>query len=372
MAANGRRLEAVLDVTQILPLRLANQHLLAPQTGDPRALVAHLGAVQSQDFAAALWALGMRLADTNRAALECAFNSGAILRTHVLRPTWHFVAPADIRWMLALTGPRIKRAMAARDRELGLDDAAFERSNMAIARALEGGKHMTRSELNAVLAAAGVAVADGSVLSHLLSHAEIDSVTCSGAVRGKVHTHALVDERVPRTAVLTREEAVAELVRRYFTSHGPATLSDFAWWSGLTVGDGRSGLAAHGTRFESVSQDGLTYWFDASTVSTAARVPTTFLLPNYDEFTVAYRERALFFPRQVVYRPGPRDDVPFSNVIVIDGIVEGFWKRAPRADQLALTPVWLNEPSARHRAAFGEAAERYAAFLGLPLVLNRA
>src|SRR3984893_1871582 len=231
---------------QILRLRLANQHLAQPRATDPRAMIAHLGAVQSQDYPAALWALGLRLANVTRAALECAFNSGAILRTHVLRPTWHFVTPEDIRWMLALTAPRIKRAMASRDRELGLNDELVAQTNTVIARALEGGNQLTRPEIGAELQAAGIATTDGSVLSHLVSHAELDGVVCSGAVRGKQHTHALLEERVPRAPVLERAEAVAELACRYFASHGPATLTDFAWWSGLTVADGRRGLEAFG------------------------------------------------------------------------------------------------------------------------------
>src|SRR3982074_2843339 len=236
---------------EILQLRLANQHLSQQCATEPRPMVAHLGAVQSQDYPAALWALGLRLAQATRASLECAFNNGAILRTHVLRPTWHFVAPEDIRWMLALTAPRIKRGMASRDRELGLNDELVAQTNTIIARALEGGQQLTRPEIGAALQAAGVAVADGSVLSHLVSRAELDGVVCSGALRGKQHTHALLEERVPRTRVLERDEAVAELVGRYFASHGPATLNDFAWWSGLTVVDGRRGLEAHGSQFVS-------------------------------------------------------------------------------------------------------------------------
>src|SRR5229473_174993 len=180
---------------EILQRRLANQHLARQRSTDARAMVAHLGAVQSQDYPAALWALGLRVAEATRESLECAFNSGAFLRTHVLRPTWHFVTPEDIRWMLALTAPRVKRAMASRDRELGLNDELVAHTKSVIARALEGGKHLTRLEIGAALQAAGIAVADGSVLSHLVSRAELDGVVCSGTLRGKQHTHALLEER---------------------------------------------------------------------------------------------------------------------------------------------------------------------------------
>jgi hypothetical protein len=352
---------------EILRLRLANQCLARQNATDPRAMVAHLGAVQSQDYPAALWALGVRLASAARESLQCAFNSGAILRTHVLRPTWHFVAPEDIRWMLALTAPRIKRAMASRDRELGLNDELVARSNRVIALALEGGKQLTRPEIRAALQAGGFAVADGSVLSHLLSRAELDGVVCSGAVRGKQHTHALLEERAPRARVLDRDEAVAELVCRYFNSHGPATLNDFAWWSGLTVGDGRRGLDAHGARFVSEKVSGLTYWFAASATSLKAPGPAALLLPNFDEFTVAYRSRELLYPRELTQRPASRDAAPFGNVIVIGGQIAGIWKRSVVNERLRIEPRWFNAPSCRAETAFVEAAERYAAFMGLPL-----
>ncbi len=355
------------EPAEILQLRLANQHLAGQGSTDPRAMVAHLGAVQSQDYPAALWSLGLRV-KASRESLECAFNTGAILRTHVLRPTWHFVTPDDIRWILALTAPRIKRAMASRDRELGLHDDLVVQTNTVIARALEGGKQLTRPEIGAALQAAGIAVADGSVLSHLVSRAELDGVVCSGARRGKQHTHALLEERVPRARVLERDEAVAELVCRYFASHGPATLNDFAWWSGLTVADGRRGLEAHGSRFVSEKVSGLTYWFASPAAApTGALGPVALLLPNYDEFTVAYRSRELFYARELAWRPGPRDDVPFGNVIVVGGHVVGMWKASVVKERLRIEPRWFNPPSPREETAFTEAAERYAGHVGLPL-----
>ncbi len=355
------------EPSAILQLRLANQHLAQQHLTDPRAIVAHLGAVQSQDYPAALWALGLRLANATRASLEYAVNGGTILRTHVLRPTWHFVAPEDIRWMLALTAPRIKRAMASRDRELGLNDETVARTNTVITRVLEGGKQLTRTELRDALQVAGIAVADGSVLSHLVSRAELDGVVCSGAPRGKQHTYALLEERVPRAPMRERDEAVAELAGRYFASHGPATLNDFAWWSGLTVVDGRRGLEAHGSRFVSEQACGLTYWFAASSAPDTALASAALLLPNYDEFTVAYRSRELFYAREFVWRPGPRDDVPFGNVIVIGGQVVGMWQRSLVKERLRIEPKWFNPPSRRQETAFSDAAQRYAAFVGLPL-----
>lgn len=353
--------------SEILWLRLANQHLVQPRLTDPRAMVAHLGAVQSQDYPAALWALGLRVVNPNRESFECAFNRGALLRTHVMRPTWHFVTPDDIGWMLALTAPRIKRAIASRDRQLGLTDDMVAHTNRVIARALDGGKHLTRAELGGALQAAGAEVADGSVLSHLISRAELDGVACSGAVRGKQHTYALLEERAPRARKFDRDEAVAELACRYFVSHGPATLNDFAWWSGLTVVDGRRGLEAHGSRFVSEKLDGLTFWFAPPAIADTVVEPAALLLPNYDEFTVAYRYRELLYGGKHVAVRGPRDDVPFGNVIAIGGQLVGLWKRSVVRERLTVEPRWFNPPSRAEERAFAEAAERYVAFTGMPL-----
>jgi hypothetical protein len=353
------------DPSEILRRRLANQHLVGQRVREPREMVARMGAVQSQDYPGALWALALRVKGASIKSLQCAFDRGEILRTHVLRPTWHLVAPEDVRWMLALTGPRIRRSMTGRERDLGMDPKLVSRSNDAIARALEGGKALTRSELGVALTEAGIDWHnDGGLLAHLASTAELAAVICSGPLKGTQHTYALLDERVPPARSMSRDEAVAELVGRYFTSHGPATLNDFAWWSGLTVGDARDGLGALGTRFTSQKLGELTLWFDPDAEVGRAEGPAMLLLPNFDEFTVAYRARELFYPREIVYRPGPRYDAPFGNMIVVDGTVVGIWKRTVRKGQLTIEPEWFNPPSPNEAAAFDETVGRYAAFMG--------
>jgi hypothetical protein len=353
---------------EILAMRLANQRLLEPHRGSPCELVQHLGAVQSQDYPAALWALGLRLPGRSREDVERAYDAGSFVRTHVLRPTWHFVAPHDLRWMLELTGPRIKRSMGARDRELGLNEDLVERTEVALADALSGGKSLTRPEMRQALEDRGLVVADGSVLSHLMLRAELDRLVCSGPMRGKQYSWGLLDERVPPSRPLDREAAVAELVDRYFTSHGPALLTDFAWWSGLTITDARRGLDAHGSRFRCVTVDERCYWYAPSRVEAGPGArPVAHLLPNFDEFTVAYRERGLFASRRPDWSLAPRDEVPFGNVIVIDGMICGLWKRSVVKDKLSIAARWFEAPNTKESRAFGEAAERFAAFHGLPL-----
>ena len=297
------------------------------------------------------------------AAIERAFAAGEILRTHVLRPTWHFVAPADIRWMLALTAPRVRTATATYDRRLGIDAAVITRSNKAIARALKGGRQLTRQELKAALQKAGVAADGTQRLAHLVMHAELDAVVCSGALRGKQFTYALLDERAPGNRVLRRDEALAELARRYFTSHGPAQLQDFVWWSGLTTTDARAGLEMAGRSLADDVVDGRRYWFSSSMRAIAPPARTAYFLPPYDEYLIAYKDRSASLDAGLWKPIADRD--PFSSTIVIDGQVVGGWRAITRNGKVTTTldlPVRLKKADER---LIADAVRRFAAFLDL-------
>lgn len=349
--------------------RLHNQRLSSAGFTRPEEVVSWLGAVQAQDYPGAKWALGLRMRRATDAAIEQAFAAGRILRTHVMRPTWHFVAPADIRWMLALTAPRVRAATAYYDRQLGLDAAVVKRSNKAIAAALRGGAPLTRQELRAALRKAGVAADSVQRLAHLTIHAELDGVICSGALRGKQFTYALLDERVPGKRVLPRDEALGELTRRYFTSHGPAQVRDFVWWSGLTTADARAGLEMARGDLSNEVIDGKTYWFAASLRAIAPPPRTAYLLPLYDEYLIAYKDRSAALDL-VLWKPIAGRD-PFSAPIVLDGRVVGGWKRKPMKDAVTIAldlPVPLEKTDARLVA---EAARRFGAFLGLDVAVGR-
>ena len=354
----------------IVAQRLVNQKLVRSKLREPVEIVSWLGAVQSQDYAGAKWALNLRAPDLTDADVDRAFDEGAILRTHVLRPTWHFVAPADIRWMLALTGPRIQSRSIPYHRKLGLDNAVFARSRRVLERSLGGGKHLTRAALGAALTRAGVQV-DGLRLAFLMMHAELDGVICSGPRQGKQFTYALIDERAPRGRTLTDEEALAELTRRYFASHGPATVRDYVWWSGLTVKQATRGLEMLGRGGVSEIVDGLTYW----SVPSAARPksvtrpvsPVVYLLPNYDELMNALRDRDLFMDADGVI---PRDAfVGFPHQLAIDGILRGAWRRtlSARAVTIAVRP--FRPLSKNEKSALADAVARYGTFMKLPAEL---
>jgi hypothetical protein len=347
--------------------RLRNQRLVSSEFQKPGDVVAWLGAVQAQDFAGAKWAVGRRARGVTDADVEHAFDSGSILRTHLLRPTWHFIAPADIRWMLALTSPRVHAMNAAYYRKCGVDSRLFARSRVVIERALQGGKQLTRPELASALRRAGID-ADGMRLAYLMMHAELDAVMCSGARRGKQFTYALLAERAPDARMLERDEALAELTRRYFASHGPATLRDYSWWSGLTMREARAGVDMLNKTLVEERIDGLTYWLAPSraAVRRAALPGPAYLLPNYDEYLIAYRDRGSVLDSPPATR-GAVDE--YAHHLVVDGKVRGSWKRTlgfktATVEVRPFRPLEKNDAS-----ALAVEAARYGRFLNMPVTL---
>jgi hypothetical protein len=345
--------------------RLHNQRLSAGRFTTAEEVVSWLGAVQAQEYADTTWALALRMQRATAARIERAFAEGRILRTHVLRPTWHFVAPADIRWMLALTGPGVTRRMAPYHRRLGLDATVFHRSQTVMARALEGGVQLTRQELKAALQRAGISVGSGQHLAHLVMQAELDAVVCSGPRRGKQFTYALLDERVPASRHRSHDDALAELARRYFTSHGPAQVQDFAWWSGSSMADARAGLAMVERDLARDTVDGKTYWFPSSR---RRRPParTAHLLPLYDEYLIAYKDRSAALDRAFwTWSSGD----PFSAAVLVGGEVVGTWRRGLERDRVVVTVTPFRSFRRRDVRSVVRAAQAYADFIGLDLEL---
>ncbi len=358
---------AIMTNLDIAHQRLHNQLITRQTFEKPGDVVQWLGAVQAQDYVAVKWAVGLRLQGVTSDDIEQAFADGAILRTHVMRPTWHFVSPADIRWLLALTAPRVHAANAYYYHMLGLDDAIFTRSNAALAKALQGGKQLTRLELVSVLKQVGIATENLGFLL-IIMHAELDGVVCSGARRGKQFTYALLEERAPQTRTLDHDEALAEFAMRYFTSHGPATLQDFVWWSGLTTADARAGLAMVTSQLLHEVVDDQTYWFAASAPSMPSAPPakvlsqTAYLLPNFDEYTVGYKDRSAVFDASHTEKFDLRGNV-LNNILVLDGQVVGTWKRTLKKDAVIISPSLFIPLSTAETRAFAAEANRYGVFL---------
>lgn len=347
--------------------RLHNQLLSQTKYTRPDQVVEWLGAVQAQDYGGAKWALGLRLKEVTDQAIEQAFSEGTILRTHVMRPTWHFVTPADIRWMLALTAPRVLPHLAYGDRQLGLDQTTVKRSNTVLAKALQGGKQLMRTELESVFQKNGILTA-GLRFTHLLIHAELDGIVCSGARRGKQFTYALLDERAPQANTLERDEALAELTRRYFRSHGPATLQDYVWWSGLTMADARRGIQAIRSELEQETVEAQTYWFPAST-PVELPAATVHLLPDFDEYMVAYTDRSSIFDAAHTDKLDARGSILNQYAMMLNGRTAGTWKRTIKKDEVAIELSPFKPLKKAEDRAVRAAAQQYGRFLELPVVV---
>ena len=340
--------------------RLHNQYIASATFEKPGDVVQWQGAVQAQDYLGALWAIGLRMRNAVEADIEQAMADGVIVRTHPMRGTWHFVAAADIRWLLTLMAPRRIASNASWYHRLELDDATFAKSNAVFAKTLQGGKQLTRQELAAALGQAGIST-EGLRLTFLLSRAELDGVIASGARRGKQFTFALLDELVPVSKTLERDEALAELARRYFTSHGPATLQDFVWWSGLTAADARAGLEMAKSQLIQEAIGGQAYWLSPSTPTAKVASPTAYLLPPYDEYTVAYKDRTAGLDPAYAKQTG---NGIFSPTIAVNGQIVGTWKRTFKKDAAAITPSPFTSLSEAQNQAIAAAAERYSKFVG--------
>jgi hypothetical protein len=339
--------------------RIYNQHIAQPSLKKPGDVVKWLGAVQAQDYAGAKWALGLRLKSSTDAAIDAALADGSIIRTHVLRPTWHFVVPADARWMIALTAPRIIGFCAPWYRKLELDNEVFKRSNNALANALEGGRHLNRAAIMVVLNGAGV-VTDELRFIHLLMRAELDSVICSGPRQGKQFTYALFDDRVPARNFLTKDEALNELAKRYFISHGPATLQDFTWWSGLSPADAKLGLELSKPELINLFVEGKEYWTTPEKPGITSKASIAHLLPAFDEFAVAYKDRTAAVNSKYLKQAG---HVIADPSIVVNNQVVGTWKRAIKKDKVEIALNPFGRLDKEQVQAIETAAEKYKEFL---------
>jgi hypothetical protein len=348
--------------------RLRNQHIVQAASDRPADIVRHLGAVQAQDYLGALWAIALRMPDATEATVEQAIAARTIIRTWPMRGTLHFVAAPDIRWMLELLTPRIVARSRRRLQQLDLEDSTLARSKDVIGQALQGGKQLSRADLYQVLEAAHISPA-GQRGIHILARLAQDGLICFGARAGKQQTFALLDEWAPATGTMERANALAELARRYFTSHGPATLPDFVWWSGLPTADARAGLEGAMPHLTHEQIDGRSYWLPASPPMATSALPSAYLLPPYDEYTVAYKDRSAMLSPEYAARADSGYGI-MRPAMVVDGQVVGTWNRAFKKDRLVITLRPFRTLGDAEHDAFTAAARRYGEFLEMPLVVS--
>jgi hypothetical protein len=359
--------------TTIAHQRLANQHIANPAPAKPEDIVHEMGVIQAQDYLGALWAVGLRTPGATQEDIEQAIAARKFVRTWPMRGTLHFVAAQDVRWMLALRVPRAIQASATRYCQLGLDENTFARSGKQISHVLRNGNRMTREALYQALESAHIST-EGQRGIHILGHLAQEGLICFGPRDGKQQVFVLLEEWVPAASalpgagILPRDQALAELTRRYFTSHGPATVRDFAWWSGLTASDARASLEMASPNLAQEEIDGQTYWGPRSVPGSVEPSPTAHLLPAFEEYLLGYTDRSAVLEPGYAMRMVARNGM-ISPIIVIDGQVVGTWKRVFKKEAVAITPDWFTKPDEAYQQAYSDAASRYGAFLGLEVVL---
>jgi hypothetical protein len=360
-----------MDQSDIAQTRLVSQHLAVTKFTTPKEIVAWMGAMQAQDYPMAKWAIGVRLPGSTDKIVEEAVNNAEIIRTHLLRPTWHFASADDIYWLLDLTAAQIKAAQSSRERVLGLTEEVFAKSNRTIEKELSAGRPLIREELIAELNNAGIAT-DQNRAAHLFARAELEKIICSGANRNGKTTYALLAERVRKVRRFSRDEALSELARRYFTSRCPASLQDFTWWSGLPARDASLALELIKSDFTPETIDGHTYWLPPDYTIPQPGFPSVDLLPTYDEFVISYSERSASIPAHLEqHMKEISDRGVFRPIIVVNGQVKGIWKRTIQKDTMLveIQPFTPIEPSIMQYII--RAASLYGQFSGKKIEVKR-
>lgn len=355
-----------MDFSFIRNYRLYNQQLTETKFFGLEKLVSHFGAMQAQDYAMAKWAIGIRTGKTEN-AIENSINEGKIIRTHILRPTWHFVAAEDIHWMLELTAPSLKRLVTSAAVKMGLEDS-LNAYNKKIQKLLSGNNHLTREEIMLELdVKTGIANNISPVI--IMMNAELEGIVCNGIMRGKKFTYALLDERVKyKTSKICKEEALAKLANKYFKSHGPATIQDFSWWSGLSLTNSRLALELIKPELASFQIEGNTYWLYENTVSNKEDV-SVHLLPAFDEFLISYKNRIASIALEHQPLAFTKNGI-FNPVIAINGKIEGTWKRSIKKETVKIEINPINSFDKNTSELIINKTKMFGDFLGLKVEIS--
>lgn len=324
-----------MTLKNILHRRLLSQQIIKQEFKSPKEIVSWMGAMQAQDFNMVKWAIGLRLNKATEKNIEAAINSGEILRTHVMRPTWHFVSCDDIYWLLDLTAPKLKASLKGRHKQLELTESVLKKSNKIIQKVLDEKKFGTRKELVTQLNKAKIPT-DENRASHIFLNAELNKIICSGKMKGKENTYALLSERVNEPKSFNKQNALAMLATKYFKSHSPATLRDFVWWSGLNITDAKSGLEMIKKDLFSEKINEEEYWLYNSFSISKKIKDSVFLLPAFDEFLISYKDRSASIINEHASKAFSKNGI-FWPTIVVNGKVAGTWKRQIQKEKVLIT-----------------------------------
>jgi hypothetical protein len=346
--------------------RLFNHHIAGEKLQRPEDVVRWMGALQAQDYLQALWAIGLRMQSATVGAIEQAIADRKILRTWPMRGTLHFVPAEDAQWMLQLSPARLLAGDRRRQQQLDIDETTLHRTQQLFHKALTGGNRFTRSHMMALIEEAGIST-QGQRGYHLLWYMAQAGLICLGPMEHKEQTFVLLDEWVPHARKLSQEEGLAELARRYFPSHGPATLLDFARWAGITRTEARAGLEAAKAGLRMEKGNGQTYWMSPDAPGKHAdKRSSVHLLPSFDEYLLGYKDRSAVLAPEHAAKIVPGNNGVFFPMLVVGDQVLGTWKRTLDKNALAIV---LNPFTSLGEAKeqMNEAAKTYSDFLGLPL-----
>ncbi|MDR0419059.1 MAG: winged helix DNA-binding domain-containing protein [Prevotellaceae bacterium] len=345
----------------IAKIRTQSQQLINPQFNNPKDLVTWMGAVQAQDYAMSKWAVGIRLSSSTLGDVDKALLKGEILRTHVMRPTWHMVAAEDIRWMLKLCEKRQKAAIESWGRNFGLTKTFYAKGRRLLEKMLKGESNLTKQEVEEGLNVRGMQV-DKPQTSCILMLAEVEGIICSGIDKGRKHTYALLDERAPVTKNLHKEEALAELALRFFRSHSPASIQDFIWWSSLSATEVKQaiGLIQQDLIFEKFGEQD--YILHKSWAQITEPDSILHFLPSYDEYLISYKNRTAVLDLKDHPKAFNNYGI-FQPVIMFNGDIVGNWKKTVKKGLVAIETSFFKHKGKVLKKQIKEAEERYRSFL---------
>jgi hypothetical protein len=351
----------LMTLKEVANLRLINQQIAVSEFHSPKELVSWMGAIQAQDLPMAIWAIGLRQEGSTDQMTRSAFDKGEIIRTHVLRPTWHLVAPEDIHWMLALTAPQVRTRLRTRHNGLGFTEAVIEKCIKVINESLEKNNHLERGELAKELEKIGI-TNDNNRLAHVLLYAEIEGLICSGELKGNYQSYTLLERRAARPEGISREEALEMLASRYFKSHGPATIQDFTWWSGLKTTDARIALEMAMSKLVPSAVGNKTYWSGPINTPAENFKDVVHLLPAYDEFLVSYSDRSAALP-EIYNNKTVSNNGIFRPVIVCNGQVTGLWKKSMKPGSVEVEASLFRAVNKNIKDRIVSAAGRFGNFI---------
>lgn len=349
--------------------RLVSQKLLKTSSNSPQEIVHHLGAIQAQDYTMAKWAIGSRCEATEK-EIEEAINSGKIIRTHILRPTWHFVAAEDIHWMLDVSGQQVQRIILADTKKHGYDEREFGKINSAIEKILAGNNHLTRDEIMQELNIKKISEEYHLSPVLIMMYAELEGLVCNGKMKGKQMTHSLLEEKVPKPVTkLTKEEGMAKLAKRYFESHGPATVSDFSWWSGFPATICKTVMNSIASELNSVEIDKQTYWFGTDLSLENNFRESVHFIAAFDEILISYKNREASILPEHQSKAFTSNGI-FKPVILENGKVIGTWKTTIKKDHTKIETKFFNETEKHKKKVLFEGIKAFENYLETKIVIE--